>query len=218
MRHAHFADIRCWVFDLDNTLYPPEVRLFGQIEVRMTNWVMRALGLDRDAADRLRQDYWETYGTTLAGLIAEHDIDPAPYLDEVHDIDLSPLKPDPVLGCAIGALPGRKIVFTNSATRYADNVIAALGLGEVFDAVYATEHTRFHSKPGDEAFAAVIRHERADPARSAIFEDDPRNLEVPFALGMRTVHVSDRPASGIHIHHHTNDLPGFLASIVEGPR
>ncbi len=56
-----------WVFDLDNTLYPPAARLFDQIEVRMTAWVMQALGVGQAEADRLRRHYWETYGTTLAG-------------------------------------------------------------------------------------------------------------------------------------------------------
>ena len=41
---AHFAHVNSWVFDLDNTLYPPALRLFDQIEARMTAYVMRALG------------------------------------------------------------------------------------------------------------------------------------------------------------------------------
>ncbi|NCM97704.1 MAG: pyrimidine 5'-nucleotidase, partial [Rhodobacterales bacterium] len=63
-----FSHIRSWVFDLDNTLYPPSARLFDQIEVRMSAWVMQALGVDRAEADRLRRHYWARYGTTLAGL------------------------------------------------------------------------------------------------------------------------------------------------------
>ena len=71
---ADFASVRDWVFDLDNTLYPPHMRLFDQIEVRMTDWVMRALQVDRARADHLRAYYWATYGTTLAGLMREHDV------------------------------------------------------------------------------------------------------------------------------------------------
>ena len=66
-----FAHVTTWIFDLDNTLYPPEVRLFDQIEVRMTDWVMREVRVDRTEADRLRKHYWKTYGTTLAGLMRE---------------------------------------------------------------------------------------------------------------------------------------------------
>ena len=93
-RHL-FSHVETWVFDLDNTLYPPAVRLFDQIEARMSAYVMRTLGVDATDADRLRRHYWETYGTTLAGLMREHGVDPEPYLVEVHDIDLCEVAPSP---------------------------------------------------------------------------------------------------------------------------
>jgi len=78
MMKIAFSHVRHWVFDLDNTLYPPAARLFDQIEVRMTTYVMDALHIGRKQADRLRRHYWKTYGTTLAGLMREHGIDPGP--------------------------------------------------------------------------------------------------------------------------------------------
>ena len=140
MPRNDFAAIRTWVFDLDNALYPPEMALFSQIERRMTDWVMAAIGVERDQADRLRRDYWARYGTTLAGLMAEHDVDPAPYLSHVHDIDLDHVVADPDLTAALTALPGRKIVYTNGSSRYGLRVLEARGLGAVFDAVYGVEH------------------------------------------------------------------------------
>ncbi|MBC7158087.1 MAG: pyrimidine 5'-nucleotidase, partial [Rhodobacteraceae bacterium] len=131
-----FAHVRAWVFDLDNTLYPPAARLFDQIEVRMTAFVMASLGVGKAEADRLRKDYWARYGTTLAGLMREHGVDPGPYLHEVHDISLDHLRPDPALAAGIAALPGRRIVYTNGSRPYAERVLAARGLGAVFDAVY----------------------------------------------------------------------------------
>ncbi|HEX9857879.1 MAG TPA: pyrimidine 5'-nucleotidase, partial [Paracoccaceae bacterium] len=97
----HFACVRAWVFDLDNTLYHPSARLFDQIEVRMTAWVMQALGVEKPEADHLRRHYWARYGTTLAGLMQEHGIDPAPYLTDVHDISLAHLEPDATLAARI---------------------------------------------------------------------------------------------------------------------
>jgi putative hydrolase of the HAD superfamily len=210
-----FTRVTTWVFDLDNTLYPPHMRLFDQIEVRMTDWVMRALQVDRARADHLRAHYWATYGTTLAGLMAEHDVDPGPYLNEVHDIDFSVLAPDPALSEAIAALPGRKIVYTNACQPYAERVIAARGLTGRFDAVYGVEHARFHPKPAAEAFATVFGLDGLDPASAAMFEDDSRNLRVPHALGMQTVHVAPAAEPAPHIHHHTSDLAAFLARLVE---
>ena len=187
-----FAHVTTWVFDLDNTLYPPSMRLFDQIELRMTAYVMRALNVDRAKADHLRRHYWDSYGTTLAGLMAEHDLDPAPYLDDVHDIDFSVLAPDPALAAAVAALPGRRIVYTNACAPYALRVLEARGLSDLFDAVYGVEHAGYHPKPQAQAYQTVFAIDGLSPAQAAMFEDDPRNLAAPHAMGLRTVHVAPR--------------------------
>lgn len=205
-----FASVETWVFDLDNTLYPPEARLFDQIERRMTAYVMDSLRVPREEADRLRAHYWRLYGTTLAGLMHEHGLDPVPYLEDVHDISLDRLDPDPDLAAAIAALPGRKFVYTNGSAPYAERVLSARGLAGRFDAIFGVEHAGFRPKPEREAFETVFAAAGIDPGRSAMFEDDPRNLAAPHAMGMRTVHVAPEPEPAPHIHHHTDDLAGFL--------
>ncbi len=214
MPKPHFAHVEAWVFDLDNTLYPPQARLFDLIERRMTDYVMTALGMSRAEADRLRHRYWVEHGTTLAGLMREHDLDPGPYLDHVHDIPLDRLEPDAGLAARIRALPGRKIVYTNGCAPYAERVLARRGLAGIFDAVFGVEHAGFRPKPERAAFDAVFARGGVAPPRAAIFEDDPRNLAEPHAMGMRTVHVAPQRAAGTHIHHHTDDLAGFLARLV----
>lgn len=209
--HPDFQHVTTWVFDLDHTLYPPEARLFDLMEPRLTDWVMAALHLDRPDADHLRHHYWQTYGTTLAGLMIEHNVDPTPYLTHVHDISLASLTPDPALARAIANLPGRRIVFTNGPQAYAHNVLAARGLTAAFDAVYGVEQAGFHPKPSQHAFDAVFSLDGLTPATSAMFEDDPRNLAIPRALGMQTVLVG--PAAHPDIHHHTTDLTHFLCTI-----
>ena len=214
MVKSAFSHVTTWVFDLDNTLYPPRYRLFDQIEVRMTDWVMRALQVGRTEADRLRQHYWETYGTTLAGLMREHGADPGPYLTEVHEIDFSMLPADPDLAARLAALPGRRIVYTNACVPYANKVLHARGLTGLFDAVYGVENAGFRPKPEQAAFAEVFAADGLDPTRAAMFEDDPRNLSAPHQMGMQTVLVAPKPVRARHIHHHTDDLAGFLAKII----
>lgn len=176
----------------------------------MTAWVMQALGVARPEADRLRRHYWAQYGTTLAGLMHEHDVDPAPYLTDVHDISLDALQPDPVLAARIRALPGRRIVYTNGSAPYAERVLAARGLSGLFDAVYGVENAGFRPKPERAAFEAIFATDALNPGIAAMFEDDPRNLAAPHAMGMRTVHVAPDPEPAAHIHHHTPDLSDFL--------
>jgi putative hydrolase of the HAD superfamily len=212
MPKIHFSHVTTWVFDLDNTLYPPEMRLFDQIEARMTDYLMRALDVDFHEASSLRARYWREHGTTLAGLMLNHGLEPDPYLAEVHDIDLSLIVHAPDLREAIVALDGRKVVYTNGSREHARRVVRALGLEGIFDAIYGIEDAGYLPKPGAEAFARVFGTDGFEAACAAMFEDDPRNLAVPHGLGMRTVLVGEgEPAP--HIQHRTLDLAGFLARL-----
>ena len=211
-----FSHVNTWVFDLDNTLYPPEAALFAQIEVKMTDWVSRELGVSLEAANALRSAYWRDYGTTLSGMMAKHGTDPLPYLSYVHDIDFSGLQLDAELKAAITALPGRKIVYTNGSAPYAERVLEARGLTGIFNAVYGIEHAKFHPKPLAEAFDTVLALDGITPNTAAMFEDDPRNLKVPHDLGMKTVYVAPAPLDppAPHIHHHTDNLSAFLRALI----
>lgn len=209
-----FAHVTTWVFDLDNTLYPPHMRLFDQIEQRMTAYVMDALDVPRAEANRLRQTYWAEFGTTLAGLMDVHGIDPGPYLTDVHDIDFTVLSPDPMLAARLRDLPGRKIVYTNGCAPYAEQVLDHRGLDGIFDAVYGVEHANFRPKPERSAFETVFAADGLRPEQATMFEDDVRNLQAPHAMGMQTVHVAPAPDPHPHIHHHTDDLTEFLTRVL----
>lgn len=213
MARNDFQHVSTWVFDLDNTLYPPHMRLFDQIEQKMTQWVMRKLGVDATKADALRAGYWAEFGTTLAGLMEIHGIEPGDYLAEVHDIDFSILEPEPALAAAIAALPGRRIVYTNADVPYAHKVLEKRGLNGLFDAVYGVETANYRPKPEAAAYEIIFGLDGLDPKRAAMFEDDPRNLIVPHQMGLRTVLVTPTPETAAHIDYHTSDLASFLAGL-----
>jgi len=215
MPKIHFKHVTNWVFDLDHTLYPPENKLFCQIEDKMTEYIMDCLGLDKDAAGNLRHHYWKTYGTTLAGLMKEHLIDPAPFLWKVHQIDFSVLKPNPLLGAAIMALPGRKIIYTNGTIPYAKEVLTKLQISGVFDVIYGVESAEYHPKPEKSAFEKVFSLDKTNTENAAMFEDDQRNLIIPKKLGMRTVLVTPSYETKLtHVDYITSDLTNFLRQIV----
>jgi putative hydrolase of the HAD superfamily len=211
-----FKDAHAWVFDLDNTLYPPSARLFDQIEVKMTAYVMQVAGVDAVEANRLRNEYWRTYGTTLAGLMERHNADPTPYLVDVHDIDVSHLEQDAALATAIDALPGRKIVYTNGSRGHADNVLAARGLSHLFDARYGVEDADFAPKPRIEAFQKVFALDGLSAKGAVMVEDDLRNLAAPRQMGMRTLWVRDGDDHSDDVDAVTDDLTGFLQLVVRG--
>jgi putative hydrolase of the HAD superfamily len=209
----YFDHVDTWVFDLDNTLYHPSANLFGLMDPKLASYVVFVTGLDLASAAQLARKYWETHGSTLAGLMAEHDVDPHDFLAEVHDIDISHLTPDPDLASAIGRLPGRKVVYTNGSHMHAKRVLSARGLTRQFDAVYGVEHANFKPKPTHDAFAAVFAKDGIRPQQSAMFEDEARNLAVPHQLGMRTVHVHEVPSKDDFVHHSTDDLTAFLSQL-----
>ena len=207
------AHVNVWVFDLDNTLYPPEIRLFDQIEQKMRQYISEHLSVDLEEADDLRAQYWREHGTTLAGLMAHHAIDPMHFLDAVHDIDFTALTPDPELGASIARLPGQKVIYTNGDSAYAARVLAARGLEGLFDAIFGIEDAGFVPKPQRVAFETVFAKIDLETERAAMFEDDIRNLRVPHAMGMRTVLVHTDGPEEDHIHHRTTDLPHFLSQL-----
>ncbi len=210
----YFEHVETWVFDLDNTLYPPAANLFGQMDARFSAYVQRLTGLEAKAALKLCHDYWDSYGSTLVGLIEHHDVDPHHFLADVHDIDISHLSEDEALTKALRGLKGRKIVYTNGSENHAKRVLAARGLTREFDAVYGVEHADFAPKPTQGAFARVFAKDGVDPTKGAMFEDEARNLAVPHAMGMRTVHVHAAQGDHDFVHHHSDDLTDFLSQLV----
>ena len=211
------ADLRhvdTWIFDLDDTLYPPEKEVLGLINERMTAYMVRQTGLPWPEARRLQRAYHDEHGTTLAGLMALHGVEPGPFLDEVHDISLDRLEPDADLDRALAALPGRRLVFTNGSARHAERVLEALGVADRFEAVFHIEAADYIPKPKPEAFAAIVRSHAVAPRSAAFFEDMERNLEPAAALGMTTVLVGPRgsPEPPDFVHHRAASLTPFLTT------
>jgi putative hydrolase of the HAD superfamily len=220
-----FRHVEAWIFDLDNTLYRADSDLFAQIDARMAAYVSRLLNLPPDEARRLQKAYYHDHGTTLNGLIKLHDVDAEAYLEEVHDIDLTVLAPDPALNAAIARLPGRRFVFTNGCRNYAARVLDRIGLGTIADDVWDIRTMEFQPKPFAAAYDTVVAKARVAPKRAAMFEDLARNLVHPHALGMTTVWLDNGSAwsrqgpefpvaQGGHIDYETKDLAGFLQGIL----
>ena len=190
MSKADLSHISHWIFDLDNTLYPADVEFFSQIVTKIEQYVARYLSLEPEAALHLQKEYLAEYGTTLSGMMAVHGMDPAPFLDYVHDVDLAFLKPNPLLRQNIEALPGQKYIFTNGSKEHARNIASHIKLFDLFDGHFGVEDTGYIPKPKPEAYAAFLKvFSEIDPTKAIFFEDNLRNLEVPKSLGMTTVLV-----------------------------
>ena len=210
------ATVDCWLFDMDNTLYPARANLFQQIDRKMEGYVGRLLGLGREEARAVQKRYFHEHGTTLRGLMLSHDVDPYDFLAEVHDIDTSVLDPDPRLAAALKRLPGRRIVFTNGDLPYAEKVLGALGILDCFEAIHDVHAMAYHPKPDPRAYQGVCDAHGIVAANAFFVDDMAHNLRPAHALGMVTGWVNNGSERGDHGHspdfidHELTDLTDWL--------
>ena len=208
--------IDCWIFDLDNTLYPASCNLFDQVDQRIGAFIGELLQVDAAEAKRLQKRYFHEYGTTLRGLMEHHGIAPGGFLDYVHAIDVSPVPPSPALDAALAALDGRKLIFTNGSVAHAERVMNRLGVAGHFTGVFDIVAADYQPKPNPATYAAMVARHGVDPRAAAMFEDLAHNLVPAAALGMTTILVrttSEWAATGEpgdHVHHVTDDLVAWL--------
>jgi putative hydrolase of the HAD superfamily len=211
-----------WVFDLDNTLYSAQCRLFHQSDRRMGEYIAGLLDLAYEDARRIQKEYFHTYGTTLRGLMTHHQVDPYAYLDFVHDIDLTVIAPDLALDSALACLPGIKVIFTNADRPHAEQVIRRLGVARHFAAIFDIHDADYVPKPEPETYDRFVARHGIAPEQSVLFEDTAANLKPAAALGMTTVLVTPgeegviNNENGDHIHHVTDDLAGWLENAARG--
>jgi putative hydrolase of the HAD superfamily len=222
----NFAQTQAWIFDLDNTLYPATCNLFAEVDRRMGTFIAEYLGVPFAQARHLQKAYYRQFGTTLSGLMQVHKLDPQPFLDYVHDIDLSAVPQSPQLAAAIEALPGRKLIFTNGSRRHAERVAEKLGVLHLIEDICDIAACEFVPKPQADAFDRMVKRHGVETRAAAMFEDMPHNLQAPHTLGMTTVLVHseypDHPVQAEmrkwtelpeHIHYATEDLSAFLTGI-----
>jgi putative hydrolase of the HAD superfamily len=218
-----FAHVDDWIFDLDNTLYPASTRLFDLIDTRMTAYVGGVLGCDPIEARRKQKEYFRDHGTTLAGLMKHHGVQPKHFLDDVHAIELDRVAPNEKLNRALERLPGRRFLFTNGDADYAGRVLAAIGIGDHFHGLVDIHACDYLPKPDAYGYRLLVDRFGIDPARAVLVEDMAKNLRPAKALGMTTVWVDNGSDHGDHdadftaIDHVITDVGEWLDSLYEGP-
>lgn len=178
------------LFDLDNTLYPPERDVFSLIDKRINRFMNEVVGIPATEVDGLRRRYWAEYGVTLQGLIRHYGVDAEAYLDYVHDVDVAGcLEPDGELRRALEGLPLRRAVFTNGSRRHAQRVLGTLAVADLFEEIFDISVASYRPKPYPEPYLKVLDHLGVLPGRCLMVEDSVDNLKTAKELGMGTILV-----------------------------
>ncbi len=218
-----FKKYDTWLFDLDNTLYSAETGIFDQVDQLMGQFISKYLNLEMSEAKKLQKEYFKEHGTTLKGLMDNHNIDPELFLNEVHKLDYSIIKPDILLKNALENLTGRKIIFTNANRSHVDNVLNQLNINNIFDSVYDITDADYCPKPDTGTYKSLIKKYNIDSEKTIMFDDIARNLVPASKLGFTTVWIDigkenysdDIKNSKKYLNYETTSLPLWLNSIIK---
>jgi putative hydrolase of the HAD superfamily len=184
-----------WLFDLDNTLHNASAKIFPRVNVAMTEFVARKLNLSLDAANEVRQKFWQQYGATLLGLVKHHGIDMAEFLAQAHPFpDMANIvERNNALVSMLRRLPGRKVLLTNAPRAYAKDVLDAIGIRNLFERVIAIEDMRFggalQPKPDRRMMRRLAATLKVAPQQCVLVEDSIENIRAARAVRMRSVLV-----------------------------
>ena len=213
--------IKYWLFDLDNTLYSGDTKVFDQVDKKMSKFISEKLKVSIEEAKKIQKNYFHEYNTTLNGMIKNHEIDADEFLDFVHDVDLDFLKADKPLEQEISNLVGKKFIFTNGSKAHASNVTKRIGIEKLFDGVFDIVESDFIPKPSIEPYKKIIEKYKIEPQYSIFIEDIARNLKPAHELGTKTVWIkNDEPwaaefSDSNFINYKTDNLAKFLKEINE---
>ena len=211
--------IKFWIFDLDNTLYSGNTKVFEQVDKKMTEYISKKLKVDREEAKKIQKKYFHEYNTTLNGMIKNHKINPNEFLEFVHDINIDFLQKDPGLAKEIEKLDGIKIIFTNGSRKHALNVTKRLGIDQLFDDIFDIVDCDFIPKPLMEPYKKLVKKHKIDPKLCVLVEDIARNLKPAYEMGMKTVWIENNEpwaskfSNSSFVNYRTNNLPEFLKKI-----
>jgi len=211
--------IKCWIFDLDNTLYSGKTRVFEQVDKKMSKYISEKLNVNIVEAKEIQKNYFYEYNTTLNGMINNHKIDANEFLEFVHDVNIDFLKKDSLLNEELMKLDGKKIIFTNSSRKHAMNVIRKIGIDQHFDDIFDIVDSEFVPKPDIVSYKKLVEKHKIDPKLCVFIEDIARNLKPAYEMGMKTIWIeNDEPwarkfSDSDFINYKTNNLPEFLKQI-----
>jgi putative hydrolase of the HAD superfamily len=215
----NLLNIKYWIFDLDNTLYSGQTKVFSEVDKKMSSFISKKMKVDLIIAKEIQKKYFYEYGTTLSGLMKQDSIDPHEFLEFVHDIDISWLPKDLKLKEELIKIKEKKYIFTNGSHAHVENITKQLGIDGLFDGAFDIVDANFVPKPHADPYNKIVEKFNIDPTKSILIEDIAHNLEQAKNLGMKTCWLENeesfakKDADKPYIDYKIKNLPSFLQEI-----
>ena len=215
----NLLDIKYWIFDLDNTLYSGQTKVFSEVDKKMSKYISEKMNVDLIKAKEIQKKYFYEYGTTLSGLMKQDGIDPHDFLEFVHNIDISWLPKDLKLKEELIKIKEKKYIFTNGSHAHVENITKQLGIDGLFDGAFDIVDSNFVPKPHIDPYKKIIKKFNIEPSKSILIEDIAHNLEQAKNLGMKTCWLENeeafakKDADKPYIDYKIKNLPSFLQEI-----
>lgn len=174
------------ILDCDNTLYRND-ELFVVVGNRIVEFMITRLGFDRRNVNHIRKQYWEDYGTTLAGLMRDTDVNPYEYMSYVHDIPLPDyIHQDPCLKPLLESIQSDVYVMSNAPRFHVDEVLEILDISDIPLRVFSIEDFNFEGKPFLSAYSKLLNETGLDAQDVIMVDDNAQNLLGAHRIGMLT--------------------------------
>tara|TARA_B100000073_G_C23693885_1_gene557543 strand:- start:118 stop:774 length:657 start_codon:yes stop_codon:yes gene_type:complete len=180
------------LIDLDNTIYSETEAIFSQIDLKMKSFISSELNVSLENAYVIQKKYFLKYGTTLRGLMMNHNVKPKYFLKYVHDINLKPIKKNLTLKKEMKKFSGRKIIFTNGTTEHATNVLKKVGVFEEIDSIFDIEDAEYIPKPALLPYKKIVNKYKITPHNAIMIDDIKANLITAKKLKIGTVLISKK--------------------------
>jgi putative hydrolase of the HAD superfamily len=177
--------------DLDNTLYSNHSGMLDHIDHRIDNFIQQKLNLTTGEITRLRNTYWQKYGTTLTGLMLHHHIKPDEYIQNAYNINIADfLKPDSALAKVLENISFAKAIFSNSPREYIQKVLQVLKIDQCFSKIYDIEFCNYSGKPNSSSYRKVLVDLGIQAKECILVDDSLVNIQAAEKIGIVPIYIN----------------------------
>ena len=179
------------IFDLDGTLYPYSQAVENNVDQKIKEFFCRRLNLSMPQVEKLMSDV-RAHGKYEADVVeSEFGIPVGEFIEDICDVYVGMLRPNPKLAERLQSLPQQKFIFTDSTQKHVADVLKQIGVPvELFEQVVDTSRIGYKFKYDDGSFAKFFALAGVKPEDSVIFEDSRTNIKKAKAAGLATVLIA----------------------------